>query len=778
MLAGCTSVFSCLVLLAVLNYRQSSISIEKREWDLQTVTASDYTIEIEIHQEQYEAIMKKIQEERFMQYEASMGMRFKLYYKKLIEDRVNELSEGQGGRVADINFAYNNQWLLDKLRTRGDLIKYKMWKELNELNKEMTEETHKEMDNFTTPICAFVCMESETAYNYIAPSGEIDIFGTTSDVEEASEPTNVIWQNYQSNPIQRAARMTMIIVAVSTVLFITFMATTYAKGLTNAATGKYDESIKCSDYNKMYDQKTFQQLAADEWIDFYEGGGEDAERMVSSVLSCWCTQAYTTYGGEAADMKWENSSGKKVATCSEIFADRAYVGLIAMCVSMLIVIVNFILKTMLIDLVSSLRLKTVTAETNYTMIAIWVGQFVNTAILVVLNNAAFNDIDGGYGPLSQLFRVGTMTDFNVEWYKTVGTLLMKTLLMAGLWPLIEFAMFWSMIAFFRWMDKGFGSDEWFSKSPSLQAYIDTWAGPVYLIHYRYATILLQIGCAFLYGTGMPLLYFYAFIAYAVLYVNERLLVCYYYREPPAFDEKMTMLCLDLSGYVPYLMLPVGFWMLGNRQIFEDIVSPINFKSDIKLSQHDIGNAMTHMDPRFMTYNSAPLWLFFGLMAYQIFTYFFVSSEEEEEDDDQLVEGLEDYYVALKEEDKAICIGQEETMLRQYGVKTFEDQQFVDLKNASTAELDKIIMGVATYRLLESLQYQQEMQYEPAKKKADGTCQRDGNIIVSTQEDEDPKHCVNEPEQQDATYLAVNLAYIPDSKRSTLNFDTSNGKTLF
>lgn len=251
-------------------------------------------------------------------------------------------------------------------------------------------------------------------------------------------------------------------------------------------------------------------------------------------------------------------------TCSEIFADKALVGYIAMAVSMMIVAVNFVLKVILVELIKSLRLKTVTAETNYTMIAIFVGQFVNTAIIVVLNNASFHDIDGGYGPLSMLFRVGTLTDFNTIWYKTVGTILMKAMLMAGLWPLIEFAMFWSMITFFRCLDKNFGSDPYHTNSPSIQAYIDTWAGPIYLIHYRYATILLQISVAFMYGTGMPLLYFYAFLAYLILYLNERLLVCYYYREPPAFDEVMTMLCIDLSKYVPYLMLPMAFWMLGNR----------------------------------------------------------------------------------------------------------------------------------------------------------------------------------------------------------------------
>lgn len=45
-----------------------------------------------------------------------------------------------------------------------------------------------------------------------------------------------------------------------------------------------------------------------------------------------------------------------VATCSEIFDDKASVALIASGVSMLIVAVNFILKVMLISMVSGLRL--------------------------------------------------------------------------------------------------------------------------------------------------------------------------------------------------------------------------------------------------------------------------------------------------------------------------------------------------------------------------------------------------------------------------------------
>ena len=112
-----------------------------------------------------------------------------------------------------------------------------------------------------------------------------------------------------------------------------------------------------------------------------------------------------------------STDGTEVQTCSEIFSDRAAVGYIKMGVSMMIVGVNFVLRIILVDLIKSLRLTTVTAETNYTMVSIFVGQFVNTAILLTLNSANFKDIDGGKGPLSFVFMVGDLTDFNVDWYR-------------------------------------------------------------------------------------------------------------------------------------------------------------------------------------------------------------------------------------------------------------------------------------------------------------------------------------------------------------------------
>jgi len=605
------------------------------------------------------------------EYYESDGYQLKFWIKKLIEDYLTKVSEGRRDlKVADVNFAYHNSWLIDGLRKRGTCIKFQKWEQLNELNRELTARLHgpnpngsgTELNNVTMPKCVFISYESEEAYNFMNDMTEFEIAGEISKVSEAPEPTNVIWENRDLDKRIRVTNLVYITIAVAVVLFITFLATVKAKAMTNELVGKYDESVNCSEMHKMYQRTTLMQLASDEWLEYYSMEEDAEDRLIAPTLTCFCSAEYEEEGADAAEKMYKSSEGKDVKTCSEIFADRAAVGMIAMGVSFLIVGVNFALKVLLVELIKSLRLKTVTLETNYTMITIFVGQFINTAVLIVLNNASFEDFDGGKGPLSAIFTVGTETDFSVLWYATVGKMIMATMMSQALWPLIEFGMFYSLINFNRCLDRSFTNDTFNTKAPSVQAYIDLYAGPVYLIHYRYAAILLQIGVAFCYGCTMPPLYIIACLAFVILYINERLLVCYYYREPPAFDEKMTVLTLDLVKWVPFIMLPMAFWQLGNRQIFESEVAEIDFKADIRLSKHDISNSLSHMDPTYMTYNSGPLWILLLILVYRIVSKFYCP-DNDDDDDDGLVEGLADYYDALKDADKACLIGQEEYFKR-------------------------------------------------------------------------------------------------------------------
>jgi hypothetical protein len=316
LLAACVNVFAALTLLSVIHYRQGSISIEKREWDLQTVTASDYTLEIKLSKEQIQTMRNDIYQNSFEYYESD-GLQVKLWLKKLLEEKLVELSGNNNGRISDINFAYHNSWLINKLRDRGDAIKYQQWDKLNEINREMTSRIHSqspdadgtEINKLTTPKCAFVSIESEEAYNFLSGCDRVMLAGSESKIIEAPEPTNVIWENRDFDKNIRYTYFLYVIVAVAVVLFITFIATVKAKSMTNDLTGKYDDSINCSEMNKMYKINQLEKLAADEWIDFYNNGGQEQSRQVQSSLVCFCSDEYLENGSDAAKMEFKATDG-------------------------------------------------------------------------------------------------------------------------------------------------------------------------------------------------------------------------------------------------------------------------------------------------------------------------------------------------------------------------------------------------------------------------------------------------------------------------------------
>lgn len=121
MKACCISIFSTLFLFAVLNYLEGNIVIEKSEWDLQTVTASDYTIELKLKEGQVLAMKKEIAQTNYLP-NLPMGQRMKFILIKEIERLMTEISGEEGYKVADVNFAMYNSWLIDRLKDRGQAI--------------------------------------------------------------------------------------------------------------------------------------------------------------------------------------------------------------------------------------------------------------------------------------------------------------------------------------------------------------------------------------------------------------------------------------------------------------------------------------------------------------------------------------------------------------------------------------------------------------------------------------------------------------------------------
>ena len=135
-------------------------------------------------------------------------------------------------------------------------------------------------------------MESEESYNLLAKMPGISLGDGESEVLEALEPTNIIWENYDFDNTTRTKRFVMILGTIAFVLFLTFCVTFKAKDATKMLVGKYDVSIKCSELSKIYSRQQLSNLAADEWLDYYKNGGEDMDRQISGTLACFCADQY------------------------------------------------------------------------------------------------------------------------------------------------------------------------------------------------------------------------------------------------------------------------------------------------------------------------------------------------------------------------------------------------------------------------------------------------------------------------------------------------------
>ena len=113
------------------------------EYDVDTITAGDYSVCFDLEEEAYERFKETYYDEQNPMCE---NAQFKLYLQNELERRINNMAD-QGFReeefrddpilIAQITFAYENGWIIEKLRERGDNIAKEKYDEVNDINAEI-----------------------------------------------------------------------------------------------------------------------------------------------------------------------------------------------------------------------------------------------------------------------------------------------------------------------------------------------------------------------------------------------------------------------------------------------------------------------------------------------------------------------------------------------------------------------------------------------------------------------------------------------------------------
>ena len=121
----------------------------------------------------------------------------------------------------------------------------------------------------------------------------------------------------------------------------------------------------------------------------------------------------------------------------------------------------------------------------------------------------------------------------------------------------------------RYYDSSGTFDPYNTKSTSLAWYKKMYGQLDYTIHFRYSDALKTTYITMMYGLGIPLLFPLAALSFVITLIGERIQCAYIVKLPPAMGDTLTSTTIGALNFSPILLLFNGYWMLSNRQIFEN-----------------------------------------------------------------------------------------------------------------------------------------------------------------------------------------------------------------
>ena len=447
------------------------------------------------------------------------------------------------------------------------------------------------------------------------------------------------------------------------------------------------------------------------------------------------------------DVQTEN-----IAVCEEYFQDKQMSKLLGTAISFIIIIVNTILKTVIIKLITWIGEDTVSEQLSSITNGVFYAQFFNTGILILMVNANMTE----YSPQAITKNLeGPYTDYMPIWYAEVGSKIVTTMLINSILPYVGLVTGFLVPKLKRLLDSKFSGDPYKTKKTSMAAYKDLYSGADYVIHFKYSGVLNIVYITMMYGIGMPILFVLAAFNFFNQWVCERIIVAYQMRLPPALDDKLTVNCIGMLKLAPILLLFNGYWMITNRQIYENNWSYIGKSTDSMLSQHEVSFSIDWGTPALFMATAAV-----GILAIQkIFSSylmrwgFTMQSVEIKVDED-----LPNFFRSARLTQADELIKENENMQENFGIN-LNDPDTIEILD-KTVMPKKAIQGTPWYQILSNPRYSNEFYYIGAF-----IGEREKLIEDGYGESDNPQFADEELrircEQSDLIVILLNLGYVPD-----------------
>ncbi len=518
---------ACFIYSIAIFYLKRQSKLNFKSWDVQTITPGDYSVEYEISQHSYDWFLRTVYPadeangvspafslKNYMKNEIERQLDEHLIQKKATSSDNEHLAKLAHVKIADIVFAFNNADLINLLKLRGNAIMNQKYDKMREIENQITLQKKDHYDHLTRPVCAFVTFEEEDAY-ILAQDFEphVDIKGKRMpstrqflDADlyfiEATEPTNIIWENRHITSQTRFKRTIHAVLLIALLVLASFGVIYYCKVTALKIAQKYpvvDTATVTTSYGSELPKYAFL-----EYQRYYVT--EVDQYFLTGPLQVYCTNIGTSKLG-AVDTTDKtitiNGTTYSAPICEQYGIDLNANYALSNAVSQMIVAINFVLRLFIIKCIMYIGKPTESEQTELITDGVFIVQFFNTAILLLLANANLAEQGAVMGFLFN----GKLADFNATWFNDIGYSMIYAMMFNIFWPMMEFCAYFGIRLAFRVLDRGICSCSTMkTKKTTLQQYVDIYSGPTYFIHYKYSSVLNITFVTFLYGLGIPLLF--------------------------------------------------------------------------------------------------------------------------------------------------------------------------------------------------------------------------------------------------------------------------------
>jgi len=362
----------------------------------------------------------------------------------------------------------------------------------------------------------------------------LELFGEDCQITAAPEPSNVLWENLETTPFQRGARKTGVVMLITLFIFLTFLLYSGLKSKAGENKLKYPSSTDCNGFKSLFEKgersSDDYKYDVDNFKSYAEYDKDETQNMRGAgYYMCYCKM-------ESSFAKIAKNKDRENDPCYKYYTDVASGLALTNTVTILVSVINIVIRTFNIKLIGAIQYPTVSKEVSLIMLSIFWATFINTGVILLMSNAelAYSPYPLGLFPIHNQY-----PDFNENWYEEIGPQLTKTMFIMAIYPYLEMLIFGGLWNLYKILDKGCCCfDKHRTKATTPMKFINLYAGPAYLMHFKYSSILTQVYISFMYGLFIPVLFPIAAFGIFNMYMVEKFALLYYYRKPPMYDDKL------------------------------------------------------------------------------------------------------------------------------------------------------------------------------------------------------------------------------------------------